>query len=75
MLKQAAEKYNIDLRNSWYIGDMTMDIQTGKNAEMKTILVQTGAAGLDGKYVVQPDFEAKDLMDAVDYILQEYVTT
>ena len=69
MLRQAAEKYNIDLENSWYIGDTTMDIQTGKNAGMKTVLVQTGEAGMDGKYDVQPDFEAEDLMAAIDIIL------
>lgn len=69
MLRQAAEKYNINLENSWYIGDTTMDIQTGKNAGMKTVLVQTGEAGMDGKYDVQPDFEAEDLMAAIDIIL------
>lgn len=70
MLTQAAEKYNIDLSKSWYIGDTTMDIQTGRNAGMKTILVQTGEAGLDGKYNVQPDFIADNLLTAVDYILK-----
>jgi len=69
MLEQAAEKYNIDLSQSWYIGDTTMDIQTGKNAGMKTILVQTGEAGTDGKYSVIPDYVASDLLSAVDHIL------
>ena len=71
MLKQAAEKYNIDLNQSWYIGDTTVDIQTGKNAGMKTILVNTGVAGKDGKYTVTPDYIANDLLSAVNYILQE----
>ena len=71
MLTAAAGKYNIDLSQSWYIGDTTMDIQTGKNAGMKTILVMTGEAGKDGKYDVLPDYTAKDLMDAVTYILQD----
>ena len=70
MLQQAAEKYNIDLSFSWYIGDTTMDIQTGKNAGMKTILVQTGEAGNDDKYDVIPDFIAVDLNEAVKYILR-----
>ncbi len=69
MLIKAAEKYNIDLSQSWYIGDTTMDIQTGKNAGMKTILVQTGEAGKDGKYDVQPDFVANDLMAATGFII------
>lgn len=69
MLVQAVERYNIDLEESWYIGDTTMDIQTGKNAGMKTILVQTGEAGKDKKFAVKPDYIAKNLLSAVKYIL------
>ena len=69
MLKKAAEKYNIDLHDSWYIGDSTMDIQTGKNAGMKMILVKTGIAGSDGKYDAVPDYTAEDLTDAVKHIV------
>lgn len=69
MLKTAAEKYNIDLSASWYIGDTTIDIQTGKNAGMKTILVQTGEGGNDGKHDVSPDYVAADLMEAIKHIL------
>ena len=39
MLLKAAEKYNIDLSKSWFVGDTTMDVQTGINAGMKTVLV------------------------------------
>jgi histidinol phosphatase-like enzyme len=70
MLIKAADKYNIDLSKSWYIGDTTMDIQTGINAGMKTILVKTGEAGQDGKYLVSANFEATDLKQAVDFILR-----
>lgn len=69
MLEQAAKKFNIDLSQSWYIGDTTIDIQTGKNAGMKTVLVETGEAGKDGKYDVLPDYIASDLLSAVHYIL------
>ncbi len=70
MIKKAEEKYNIDLSLSWYIGDTTTDIQTGKNAGMKTVLVKTGEAGKDGKYSVRPDYIANDLYEAVNYILE-----
>lgn len=70
MLNKAAKKYNIDLSNSWYIGDTTVDIQTGCNAGMKTILVHTGEAGKDGKYTVVPDYEAVDLLEAVNKIIE-----
>lgn len=70
MIKKAEEKYNLDLSCSWYIGDTTMDIQTGINAGMKTVLVQTGEAGRDAKYDVQPDYIAENLLVAVNYILK-----
>lgn len=69
MLMQAAKKYNIDLSQSWYVGDTTTDIQTGKNAGMKTIMVKTGQAGKDEKYNVMPDYIAENLMVAVAHIL------
>lgn len=70
MLLHAAEKYNIELSESWYIGDSTTDIQTGVNAGMRTVLVLTGEAGKDGKYDVRPDYTADTLLDAVNYILK-----
>ncbi len=69
MLERAADKYNIDLSASWYIGDTTMDVQTGKNAGMNTILVKTGEAGTDKKYNATPDYIAENLLSAIDYIL------
>lgn len=71
MLKEAFEKYNIDLSQSWYIGDTTTDIQTGKNAGMKTVLVLTGEAGKDKKYQVQADYVANNLLSAVDYVVSQ----
>ena len=70
MIQKAAERYNIDLAGSWMIGDTTMDIQTGINAGMRTALVLTGEAGNDKKYDVRPDLVCRDLLDAVEKILQ-----
>lgn len=69
MLIVAAEKYNIDLSQSWFVGDTTMDIQTGINAGMKTVLVQTGEARKDGKYQVSADYIVNDLKEAVEMIV------
>lgn len=71
MIMQAAEQYNIDLTKSWLVGDTTVDIQTGINAGVKTILVETGEAGLDGKYNVTANHEAKSLLEAVELLLEE----
>lgn len=71
MLTKAAMKYNISLNDSWYIGDTTVDVQTGINAGMHTILLHTGEAGMDGRYEVKAEYEAQDLGDAIDYILEK----
>ena len=47
-----------------------MDIQTGKNAGTKTVLVLTGDAGKDKKYNVQPDMVCSNLAEAVQKILE-----
>lgn len=72
MLMKAADKYNIDLSQSWYVGDTTVDIQTGINAGMRTVLVKTGEAGRDGKYDAKADYDADTLVDAIGYILDKY---
>ena len=39
MLLQAAKEHNIDLKNSWMIGDGINDMQAGQKAGCKTILI------------------------------------
>lgn len=70
MIEKCVELYNIDLSKSWFVGDTTIDIQTGKNAGTKTALVLTGDAGKDGKYDVKPDLTANDLLDAIRKIVE-----
>lgn len=71
MLEQMVVRYNIDLGRSYMVGDSTLDIQTGRNAGTKTILLRTGQGGRDGRYTVTPDFIADDLRIAVKYILED----
>ena len=42
MILKAQIKHNIDLTNSYMVGDTLSDIETGKNANCKTALVLTG---------------------------------
>ena len=70
MIDVMVEKYHICRENSWMIGDTTMDIQTGKNAGLKTVLVKTGEAGKDGKYAVEADVEASNILEAIQTLLQ-----
>ena len=63
MLEECSKKYNIDLSQSWFIGDTTVDVQTGKNAGMHTALVKTGEAGKDGKYDAVPELQGNTLKE------------
>ena len=72
MIMQAKEDHNIELDSSWMIGDSLSDMQTGVNAGLHNILVETGYGKsahrkcLDEK--VKIDFIALNLSDAVKYI-------
>tara|TARA_B100002003_G_C14091865_1_gene525146 strand:+ start:819 stop:1355 length:537 start_codon:yes stop_codon:yes gene_type:complete len=71
LFMQAKDKFNIDLDQSFMIGDKTADIKAGHDAGCKTILVKTGKAGKDGFYKATPDFIAQDLYSAISIILED----
>jgi phosphoglycolate phosphatase-like HAD superfamily hydrolase len=71
MIRQAASDLNADLKRSWLIGDTTTDLQTAKNAGLKSILVRSGYAGRDGKYDATPDFIADNILGAVNLLLAQ----
>ncbi len=61
MLLEAKEKWNVDMQNSWMIGDRKSDAQAGKAAGVNTILL-----GLHNKKEENPaaDFIVNGLNDA-----------
>jgi D-glycero-D-manno-heptose 1,7-bisphosphate phosphatase len=69
LIHRAKEELNIDISNSFFIGDKTSDMETGRRAGMRTILVKTGFQGKDGEFAGEPDYRADDLLDAANYIL------
>jgi histidinol-phosphate phosphatase family protein len=58
--------------DSYFIGDTIIDIEAGKAAGLKTILVFSGKEKPDNKnnWQVQPDFTAQDLSVAVKKIIK-----
>ena len=70
MIKKCEVAYNIDLNESWIIGDTTLDIQTGINAGMHTALVYSGESGKDGKYQVFPEIQGNTLKEIIDLIIK-----
>ena len=73
MLLEAAKEHNIDLGESIVIGDSTLDIKMAENANMRSVLVRTGVAGLDGKYAINPDMTCDNLNEAIDMILENNI--
>lgn len=62
MLLKAAKNFNINLSQSWMVGDGKNDIQAGKNAGCNTALIGTGEYG--------QEITADSLADAIDKILK-----
>ena len=73
MILESAKEFNIDLKNSWMIGDKTGDIKAGLLAGTKTILVKTGYGGNDGFKDAVPNYIAEDLYAASQLILNEVI--
>ena len=69
MILEGRRALNLDLAQSWIIGDTSTDILAGQRAGLRTILLETGHGGRDGKHNVQPDFVVPDLPSAVALIL------
>jgi histidinol-phosphate phosphatase family protein len=72
MIDAAIAELNIARSRSWMIGDTTADLLAARRAGLKSILVETGYAGLDQKHWVTPDFTVPDLGAGVALILEIY---
>ena len=69
MVLEAAAEFALDLPDSWFIGDKSADIECGRRAGTRTILVLTGY-GLEQN--CRPDFISNHAVDAVRLILEMY---
>jgi D,D-heptose 1,7-bisphosphate phosphatase len=65
MLLLAAEELGLDLESSWMIGDSARDVQAGRTAGCRTVLISGEVEG-DG---TEADFVVHDLRSAADQIL------
>lgn len=71
MLLEAAQRYEIDLQNSWLIGDILDDVEAGKRAGCSTVLIDNGNETVwQMGSCRQPDFIALDFSQAANYILE-----
>jgi D-glycero-D-manno-heptose 1,7-bisphosphate phosphatase len=68
MMEQAAKDLDIDLERSYMVGDMAIDMEMGRRAGTKTILVLTGYGEKARAKGIQADFVARDLAEAAQWI-------
>lgn len=68
MLLQAAADLNIDLQNSWFVGDILDDIEAGNRAGCRTILVDLGTEQAPTQPLRRPSFVARDTLHALRII-------
>ncbi len=73
LLVQAANELNIDLSQSWMIGDILNDVEAGNKAGCKTILIDNGG---ETEWILTkertPDFTVKRFIEAAQSIVSSY---
>jgi D-glycero-D-manno-heptose 1,7-bisphosphate phosphatase len=70
MIESAFTDFDIDLEGSWMVGDKKSDVETGRNAGIRSALVLTGY-GMTHRLETNgvADLIAADLKEAVTEIL------
>jgi histidinol phosphatase-like enzyme len=74
MILQAAKDFDLDLSRSYMIGDDRIDIEAGKNAGCRTVLVLTGKgremmekAAAEGPL---PDLVAENILTFINELIE-----
>ena len=66
LLLRAARELGLDLARSWMVGDRWRDVDCGKNAGCRTVLIDCGYAE---DLREPPDFTVRSFTEAVDIVL------
>lgn len=73
MINQAQTNFEIDLENSWMVGDKKLDVEFGLKANLKTALVLTGYGEEHSKTLTEkPNVVANNLWEVVKVILNNH---
>ena len=70
LIEEVCRIYHIDLSRTWFIGDSTADFECARRIGVKSIGVETGEAGRDGKYNAIPTASAKNVAMGIDLVLR-----
>ena len=80
LIDQACRSFDIDLSNSYVVGDLYSDMELAERAGVRGILVKTGYGLGEIEYTLptkprKPLYVAENLLDAVNWILDEARST
>ena len=78
LVQKACERFDIDMKNSYVIGDRCSDIELAERSKLQGIMVTTGYGLGDIEYVLpnkpfKPLHIAKDLLHGVRWIIEQAV--
>ncbi len=68
MFQEACRDFNIDVLNSYMVGDRAGDIIAGQNVGIKTILLESGYGTARLEEKIKPDYVFQDLRDVVNIL-------
>ena len=72
MILRLAAEHGVDPSRSWMVGDILDDIQAGRGAGCRTILIDSGN---ETRWILSPDrephYRASDLADAARHIIEQ----
>ena len=76
LIDKAREAFDIDMSNSYVVGDRHVDIELASRLNLKGVLVKTGYGLGEMEYIIpekqlKPHHVAEDLLDAVKWILNK----
>ena len=73
-IREAEKEFNIDVKNSWVIGDHPHDVEMGIKNGCKSVYLLTGHGSrhLEGlkNSKIEPDFIASNFLDAANFIIK-----
>ncbi len=63
MLQGLMTLLNVAPHETLYVGDMTLDLETAQNADVKAALIPTGGNSVDELKAIRPDYLLKDFSE------------
>ena len=70
LVLQAVERFGVDRDRCFFVGDRRTDVEAGKGAGVRTVLVRTGY-GKEQEHEAGADHVCDDLVQAADLILAQ----